>query len=339
MFQASLIYHTFGNDITSGTALPYNTDIVTAMPMGHDCQSFSPSGPNGTPNPRYCTLSIIQNGSPATGPFSGGPTVVSTGGKSPLAVTVPASIVYADHITGFWPTYYPYIQSWTNATFKNEAATFFAGGGPAYGLGTVIKSGKGQLAGTWIIREGARGFGGVMGLLGKISARNIIVIPGKAGSYSGTIPWNMVPALGRVQYATPIAYSAMGKATAWQNPHTTSVALTNNANGNQSVWQMRATATPWTTGSAALYVLSGANPTVFRESGYDSTTAGGARNIQLVTPQLVHIIGAGFSTHTGQIALLNLVITPEPGKLFLLAAGGGVLALLYWTNHRRSKPI
>lgn len=339
MFQASLIYHAFGNTVTSGASFPYNFYWFNAMPLGHDCQSYSPYTPNGSPAPRYCTLSVFLNGSPATGPFPGGPTVVSTGGKSPLAVTVPASIVYADHITGFWPTYYPYLQSWTNATFKNEAATFFAGGGPAAGLGTVVKSGKGQTQGTWVIREGARGFGGPMGLLGKLGARNIIVVPGKAGSYVGTITWNMVPALGREQYATPIGYTAMGKTTAWQNPHETADTLTNNVNGNQTIWNFRATATPWTTGSAAVYALGGVGPTISHQAGYDITTAGGARNIQLVTPQLVHIIGPGFSTHAGQIAILNLVITPEPGKLFLLAAGGAILALLYWANERRSKPI
>jgi hypothetical protein len=62
--------------------------------------------------------------------------------------------------------------------------------------------------------------------------------------------------------------------------------------------------------------------------GNDTTTTGGARNLQLVTPALTHWIGPGFQDHTGHIGILRLQIVPEPGALLLLAAGAGALALL-----------
>jgi hypothetical protein len=70
-----------------------------------------------------------------------------------------------------------------------------------------------------------------------------------------------------------------------------------------------------------------------RGTGYDNRTAGGVGNIQLVTPSLTHWLSPSWNSHTAQVGMLKIQV-PEPGAVLLLAAGGGVLGLLYWTSRR-----
>lgn len=339
MFQAAFIFHAWGNDVTSGEAYPYNEAGFTAAPLGHDCQSDDPYGPNGTPNPRYCSPAIIEAGSPVTGSGSlvlGGVTVGGT-------VGLPTSAFVTVGQTGFLATYYPYLQSFTYATITAQAGTFFPGGGPAAD-GTTTKTGMGQTTGDWVIRPRAGGvaLGGVLGMLGRYGAIGKYVVTGKVGTYEGTSSWAIIPPMGINPYETIIGYTAMGKAR-WKNPYSKTETWVNNLNSNTSALVARGTGTRWTTGTAAVYVEAGVFQTILKRTGYDFTSMvptamGGAsttvRNIQLVTPVITHWIGPGFQTHTGQIGILKLSITPEPKALLLLAAGGGLLALLYWSRHR-----
>jgi len=329
MFDASFIMHSFGNDITTGTASPYTTSDFTGMPLGNDCQHASPYTLYGAPYSRYCTPQVMRDGVPATGMGT-----LSVGSGSVASIMMPQS-AFGVTVTGFLPTYYPYLQSNTYATFVNAAGTFFAGGGPAAGLGQKIKTGMGQTAGGWVVNEGANGFGGAMGLLGKLGAKAKYVVPGVAGTYEGTGTWNMIVALGRDFKATPTAFTPMGKANNWLNPHIKSQVYINNYNGKGSTLQARGTGTRWTTGSVTLYATAGVFTTILHRAGYDTVTSGGARNIQLVTPALTHWIGPGYQTHTGHIGILNMQLAPEPGAVMLLAVGGAVMALLYRVNRRR----
>ena len=131
-------------------------------------------------------------------------------------VGLPQSAFVADGVTGFLATYYPYLQSHTYAYIANEAGGFFAGGGPA-ATTTIHKTGMGQTTGSWYVRKrsGGNALGGVMGLLGSYGAWGQYVVAGKVGTYHGTSSWAVIPPMGRVQYATPIAYTAMGKTTRW----------------------------------------------------------------------------------------------------------------------------
>jgi hypothetical protein len=331
MFEASFIYHSWGNDVTSGTQMPYNTAFLTALPLGHDCQHRYPYTENGDPNGRYCSPTIVQNGMPATG--SG--TLVTGGATVGAPVGLPVS-AFGVTATGFLGTYYPFLQTQTYATIVNAAGTFFAGGGAAAGMMTLTHSGMGQRAGTFIIHEGKNGFGGALGLLGAFGAKQwMYIVTGKVGTYVGGGDWNLVGPVGRPQYATPTAFDGKGNPTNWANPHERSAQYINNVNGNLSVTQARATATPWTTGSVTVYALVGANKVITHEAGFDTTTPGGVRNIQLVTPMLTHWIGVGFQGHDGQIGILKLRIVPEPSAILMLAAGAGVLALLYRASRRR----
>jgi hypothetical protein len=330
MFSASFIWYSSGNDITTGTTYPYNDLVYVAFPLGHDCQSAYPYTANGGPSPRYCPLSIFQAGVPATGSGS-----LATGGATVGApVGLPTSALSVD-VTGFNRTYYPYLQNQTWAYFVNDAGSFFAGGGPAFGKGTISRTGMGQTSGGWVIREGARGFGGAMGLLGFFGVKiGKYAVTGKPGTYVNTNSnWVMVTPIGRVWSATPTAYGPGGKATNWLNPHDTTGNATNNVNGNVSSWRALGWGTPWTTGAVTVYA-PGIFPTILHRSGYDTVTAGGVRNIQLVTPGITHWAGIGYTSHSGNIGTLNLQITPEPAAIVLLVAGGGILALLHHVRRR-----
>jgi hypothetical protein len=91
--------------------------------------------------------------------------------------------------------------------------------------------------------------------------------------------------------------------------------------------------TLWTTGQVGNFAKTGAYYTSLWRTGYDNRTSGGRGSIQLVTPTLTHWLSPGFNTHTAQLGMLTIQV-PEPGALLLLAAGGGVLGLLYWVSRR-----
>jgi hypothetical protein len=330
MFDASFIFHAWGNDITSGTAYPYNEAGITAAPLGYDCQDDAPYSVNGAPNLRYCSPAIISKGHPVTGMG----TLVSGSAVVGGPVGLPQSAFATVGLTGFLATYYPYLQSNTYATIANEAGNFFAGGGPA-AAGTITKTGMGQTTGSWIIspRAGGNALGGTLGLLGRYGAIGKYVVPGKVGTYLGTSSWAIIPPMGRPQSQTIIGYTPMGKIK-WANPFTKTDVWVNNYNGNTSVLAARGTASPWTTGTVGAYARAGVFQTVLKRTGFDTVTSGGVRNIQLVTPTLTHWIGPGFQTHTAQIGILSLTITPEPEAILMLAAGGALLALLFRVSRR-----
>jgi len=145
------------------------------------------------------------------------------------------------------------------------------------------------------------------------------------GTYAGTNSWNMIRALGRVPYATPTYFTAMGKAGNWLNPHLDGNVYVNTYLGKQSTLLDRGSGTPWTTGSVTLYATAGVFSTILHRAGYDTTTPSGARNIQLVTPALTHWVGLGYQTHTGHIGIFRLSIAPEPAAWLSLALGMGLL--------------
>jgi len=334
LFQTSFIIHAFGNDVTTGTTDPFNTDVFFAMPLGTNCRdgrswTWTPSYSDTTPAPYYCHKTTRQRGQPATGRG-----LLGIRGQSPASLWLSPS-AFDVTAMGFLPSGYPYLQSHTYATFANGPGSFFAGGGPAAGKGIHSHKGGGQRAGRWIIREGSSGFGGALGLLGKLGATGKWVVTGKVGTYEGGASWNMVPALGRSQYATPIG-TFMGKATRWQNPYTNTGMYTNNVNSNQSTPELRGTGTPWTTGSVTLYATQGFFTTILHRAGYDDRTPLGSGRIQLVTPALTHWIGDRRpDDHTGHIGILTLEVVPEPGKIALLAIGlGTLIALRRWGRRR-----
>ena len=263
----------------------------------------------------------------ATGSGTIGVTATGTG---PAPVALPQS-AFGVTASAYWPIYPPTTFYISYATFANNAGSFFAGGGPAAGKGTVSHKGNGNRLGSWFIREGENAFGGTLELLGKQGAFAHFQIKTSAptvplpGIFTGTSSWNIIKALGRSQM-DPL------------NPYTNTGVFTNKSGSAMTTYTMFGTGTPWTTGTVTVYATAGSFTTSFRRSGYDTTTPGGVRNIQLVTPTLTHWkLGHGRPfNHTGHIAILKIQLVPEPSSLALFAAGAGALLLLHRVFHRSS---
>jgi hypothetical protein len=351
MFEASFLFHAWGNDISSGASSPYDTNDWTAAPLGYDCQHAEPYTTNGAPSSRFCSNPKMQKGHPVTGMWSRS---VGTG-TPPRIIMQQSDFGVALGLTsttypwgqgnccrGFLITFPPYLQSFTYATFVNAAGSFFAGGGAVAGphgsgMGTAAYNNKtGMLgSGTWRIKAGKNQFGGAMGLLGKYGAVGKYTITGMTGTYNGTSSWAMVPDVGRPRYNTQIGTGAMGTPI-WQNPFSkTDMWYKTTPKGAIKVSTILAvgSGTLWTTGQVGNFAKTGAYYTSIWRTGYDNRTSMGYGNIQLVTPTLTHWLSPGFNTHTAQLGLLRISV-PEPGAVLLLAAGGGVLGLLYWVSRR-----
>jgi hypothetical protein len=274
---------------------------------------------------------------PIGGAAAGSGTIpVTMTGSGPAPVALPQS-AFAVTTAAYWPIYPPTTFYWTYATFANEAGGFFAGGGPAAGKGTVSHRGNGKRAGSWFIREGENAFGGTLGLLGRQGAfaKFQIKTSGPSvpipGTFTGTSSWDMIRALGRSQMDS-------------LNPYTNTGMFFNQTGGSDPYSNLVTSYTkfgsgaPWTTGTVTVVATEGSYATSLQRSGYDTTTPGGVRNIQLVTPTLTHWArghGRPFN-HTGHIAILRIQLVPEPGGLAMIAVGACALVLLHRAFHGSS---
>jgi len=261
---------------------------------------------------------------------------VSATGSGPAPVALPQS-AFRVTTAALWPTALPTTFYSTYATFVNQAGKLFAGGGPAAGKGFVSHKANANRGGSWFIHEGKNAFGGTLGLLGKQGAfaqfRITSVGPSGPlpGVFTGTSSWNMVRALGR---------SAMDPL----NPYTNTGMFLNRSGLSDpysllvTTYEKVGSGTPWTTGTVTVIAKNDTYETSLRRTGYDTTTPGGVRNIQLVTPALTHWARArGESeTRTGHIAILKIRLVPEPTSAVMIAAGGCALALLYRRFHSPS---
>jgi hypothetical protein len=349
MFEASFIFHAWGNDISSGTAWPHLDIDWTAAPLGYDCQHPNPWTAN---DPRYCPWTKRQRGHAATGSWSrsigtGTPPKISMAqsdfGVQLVTKTAGNTWGVGDCCRGLFPhaTYsssYPvYWQSFSYATFVNAAGTFFAGGGAAAAKGYVNKTGATAMtAGTWQIRAGKNAFGGVMGLLGKYGGKVIWTDPwGEPGWFVTSSSWNMVNVLGRPLFNTVIRTGDFGTLY-YQNPYA-HMTLTYKGHSPSTYLTTRniGSGTLWTTGQVGNFTRVDYFTTSLWRTGYDNRTPQGKGNIQLVTPTLTHWLnGYPFEHHTAQVGMLTIQV-PEPGAILLLAAGAGVLVFLRRVSRRR----
>ena len=250
--------------------------------------------------------------------------------QSAFAVTTGALTWWSANETSFNVTY---------ATFANDAGSFFSGGGPAAGMGTLSHTAGGTLGGRWVIFEGKKhfdAFGGALGMLGKLGAYAQFAVDdgkGQPNVFNGSTSWNMIRALGRSGLDPLNPYTNLGVFTSTKNPMNTTLRL------------KFGSGTGWTTGTAKVYVETGAFTTSISVQGYDTWVVADYsfphpprnwRYLQLVTPGLTHWRGAGGNNDSGHIGVLRLRIdTPEPGPVLMLAVGAGVLALLHRVSRRR----
>jgi hypothetical protein len=347
MFEASFIFHAWGNDICSGTQSPYAANDWIALPLGYDCQHVEPYTINGGPATRWCSPPKMHGGHPAAGAWG-----ASVGTGTPPRITLQQSD-FGIHLGILWTTYpwgqgnccrgflpnpyVPYLQTVTYATFVNAAGSFFADGGAAADVGYANRTPMANMSpGTWRIRAGKNAFGGAMGLLGKYGAAGRYTITGKTGTYRGASSWAMVPDIGRPLYNTIIGYGAMGTPI-YQNPFSkTGVWYKTTPKGAVKVSMRLAigSGTLWTTGQVGNFAKTGAYYTSLYRTGYDNRTPGGHGTIQLVTPTLTHWLSPAANDHTAQIGLLTIWV-PEPGVTLLFAAGAVALLGLRRIGRRR----
>lgn len=308
MYDASFIMHAWGNDITSRP--PFNTSWFIPMPVGTTgCAPYYPYSPSYHP-----CLPASQRGHPATGM---GLISVATTGTGPAPIAFPKS-AFGVTTVGFWPNPRPDWYYTTYATLKNDVGSFFAGGGPTVYTFTTF---AGSHTGIWYIQPGPNRFGGSLGLLGKFGARWEFLMGGT--SFAGTSSWNMMKALGRGPGDPDHTYTNTGKFY--------------NAAGTRTItYTAIGKGTLWTTGVVTAAVIG--TPgwiSILHRSGYDTTTPGGIRNIQLVTPALTHWNGySGFEHASIHIGILTVHV-PEPSHYLLLASGLGLLVLLNWVHKQR----
>ncbi len=319
MFAASFIIHAWGNDVTTGASYPFNTSVFTPMPLGTTgCISHPDSCP---PAP--------QRGRPATGT---GTISVATTGTGPAPIALPQS-AFGVSTQGFWPFNFPTSYRRTYATFANDAGSFFESGGPTTYSFTSSISGTAQ--GRWVIQPGPNRFGGKLGLLGALGARWVFYHfhsspaahwnPDTAHSpptFSGRSSWNMIKAMGRGPDDPDHTYTNTGMFYNYFRTQT----ITYTAIGRGTLW---------TTGTVTVSVPLSGWVTTFRRAGHDTSTPGGVRNIQLVTPGLTHWIGSESPSDSfgGHIGVLTLQV-PEPHGLLLLAVGAGALVVLRRVSRR-----
>jgi hypothetical protein len=300
LFEASFIMHAFGSKITPLVPSPR----FLALPMGRACGATSTTATN------YCSPALLTQGAPATG--SG---TISVGTGATASVVLPQS-AFGIMTSGSLPARVPYMLRETAAALYNAAGSFFAGGGAAAGLGQRTHTGMYPRSGTWIINEGKNGFGGALGILGQFGAKQQFTITGAPGTFEGTTNWNMTQALGRTPYATVIGTGPMGTPL-YQNPYFntgvfTSVTPTMGGGGAVTTISKFGSGTLWTTGMVTMFATTGTVVTSFMRTGHDTTTTGGARNIQLVTPALTHWLSPSALKHTGHFGILNIRLLGPP---------------------------
>jgi hypothetical protein len=334
MYTGSLILHEFGNDTTTGTTYPFNAYVVLGIPHGLFCNAKQ----GGKDGPCYGTDTRAQDGYPLVG--SGTAQIT---GAAPRAFTIPASDLSAVLGT-FSPTtglvcglqskgklqtgcvpggsfsyYPPYIYSFEFADLKNAAGSFFGGGG----LGDFTYSGVfGQIS-----MSNTTGFGGTMRLLGfyKTVSASSVVNPNSNAYQTQTWLQDIVGAAPTQAAGTISIYTVASSWPAYFSVLMTTIQQT-----------VTGVAFPWDVGTASVSIVGrGPFPTVIQRVGYDSRNATGSGTIQLVSPILHTWLSAGGDPNdTGGVAMLNLVFAPEPDKSLMLAAGLGLLGVLWFVSRR-----
>jgi hypothetical protein len=283
-------------------------------------QTTTASGAKAT---TYLPPFDLQRGKAMLGkPLTGQITANVNTATSPPSFTFPAAGTASGGIRrttlGSFNNTPPYLYSYTYRTLRNDAGSFFAGGGPGSFSLPYLKGGA--TVAKVVVTEGSDKFGGTMRLLGSESGKVCFFLGGGCSlggadwkyRYAGTAPTTTTYSLRKVMVFTTPYY--------------------NTANAQSLAITVKAERFPWTTGTVSVTAIGrGPHRTIELRKGFDKRTGGGKGTIQLVTPLITHWLQPGSNFETGGIAILRL---PEPQKWMMLVAGLSLLGVLYRARPR-----
>ncbi len=277
---------------------------------------------NGAPNTTFCSgaTSIVQKGSPVVGTFTAVTTVNQLGAFS--FGSAPATGSMGIRVTGQigeFAASYPYIYSYTYATFYNARGVFGPNAGP--GSFTVAYKTGGVTVAKITVKAGDNKFGGTMQMLGALTT--------KACYYSNNGCW-----LGGSDWKYNVAgATAMTDAGVVTAGYVTIQTVMSYHTGimQSSTFTGVGSRFPWTTGTVTVTAIGrGPHKTVHYEHGYDNrntATPYGKGTIQMVTPLITKWLGGETEYETAGIGILRIKFIPEPQTWAMLLAGASLIAV------------
>ena len=298
----------------------------------------------GAPNATSCSATSTASGAPATmflttnstkrgkvmkgNPLTGEQIVTLTGAgpagfflkaapTAPVKVPGPTGFGLRRTTSGEFNNIFPYVYSYTYATLRNDAGSFFGGGGPGAFYRKYVQGAK--VLARANVKAGENQFGGVMRLLGQLTTK--VCYYRNGGCSLGQNNW-------RYDAAGASAYTVAGMVTKGYNAMYTAMYYHTNLMQVSTV-MVQGFRFPWTTGSATVSGLDAPHITLEKRQGYDNRTAQGKGTIQLVTPLLTRWTQPAFDQFTGGVGILRLRFVPEPGKWMMLVAGLSLLGIFY----------
>jgi hypothetical protein len=293
---------------------------------------FTASTPSAQPNRTYCNGTStdgaggpgkVMLGNPVAGTWSASTTGSGGFNIAPAPTHHRAGIRTTGQI-GDFQNIYPYIYSYTYATFRNDAGAFGPGKGPGnftltYTMGTV------NLA-TIRVKQGKAKFGGTMRMLGALTTNACYFRQGDC--VIARAPNGRYEAIGAAAYTSggvvtqgylaTYSYCVGGNWTdCWFGPGTLLHAV--------------GARFPWTTGSVTLRATGrGPHKTVHYAKGYDNRTpTSGRGTIQLVSPTFTRWLQPAVNFETGGIGIFRIKFVPEPRAWAMLIAGVSCLGVLH----------
>ena len=329
-----LPFYNFGGKGTTARPAKYGTATTGGVfkrpvpPLYRNPIFFTPSG---QPNMTACDSAstgatpggkgLVQAGHPVTGTW----TAVTTGtlGKGGFSFAAApanhAAGVRATGVIGSLGGVYPYIYSYTYATFRNDRGVFGPGKGPG-NFNVPYKVGNLTVASARVT-QGAAKFGGTMRMLGALTTKVCYYRVG--GCLLGGMNW-------RYEAVGASAYTVGGVVTmGYQATYTEMYYHT--ALMQQSTINLEGSRFPWTTGSVTITALGrGAQKIIEYAHGYDNRTPfSGKGMVQLVAPNITRWLAPAVSLDLGGIGILRLKFVPEPQKWAMLVAGVSLLGVVY----------
>jgi hypothetical protein len=287
---------------------------------------------SGQPNTTVCNFAssgatpggkgLVQAGHPVTGTWSAATT---TGGGFSFNEAPPnhAAGIRTTGVIGSIGGVYPYVYSYTYATFRNDGGVFGPGMGPG-NFNVPYKVGNLTVASARVT-QGAAKFGGTMRMLGGMNTK--VCYYRNGGCMLGGANW-------RYDVIGASAYTSGGVVTAGYII-TYQAYYYHTALMQQSTISLQGSRFPWTTGSVTITALErGALKTIEYERGYDNRSVGGEGMIKLVSPTITRWLGPAVSLDLGGIGILRLKFVPEPQRWVVLVAGASLLGLGFRMRER-----